>query len=216
MPNKDFFKNISSFEEAMRKFEEALIQSQQAGSGRPGGVPPGRGGQGPGQARPPQRNQRPDWARPNEDPGYLVIDDPAMSEDDNDEGETLERADWLPQTEEAADIYAVRADAFKGKSEESGLGESISSEGIYSETSEDSRSRLSGLTTMTESGNQASTSNWWDDSVTNASQRGRAGTLPPALAHLDRYANPLIQGVIWAEVLGRPVSKRRGRGRNGI
>ncbi|MDD2579251.1 MAG: hypothetical protein PHP40_04145 [Eubacteriales bacterium] len=30
---------------------------------------------------------------------------------------------------------------------------------------------------------------------------------------LDRSHSPLRQGMIWSEVLGRPVSQRRGRGR---
>jgi len=43
-----------------------------------------------------------------------------------------------------------------------------------------------------------------------------AYNLPIPLAQLSQAPNPLIQGVIWAEVLGKPVCKRRGRGRYGI
>lgn len=55
---------------------------------------------------------------------------------------------------------------------------------------------------------------WWDEP--SASGVARAGALPHGLAHLDRFRSPLVQGVIWAEVLGRPVSKRHGRGRRGF
>ncbi len=54
----------------------------------------------------------------------------------------------------------------------------------------------------------ASGTSWWDEPS--------AGALPPGFAHLDRFRSPLVQGVIWAEVLGRPVSKRHGRGRRGF
>ncbi len=33
---------------------------------------------------------------------------------------------------------------------------------------------------------------------------------------LTQTASPLMQGVIWSEVLGKPVSRRRGRGRHGF
>lgn len=33
---------------------------------------------------------------------------------------------------------------------------------------------------------------------------------------LDQKVGPLVQGVIWSEILGRPVSKRKGFGRFGL
>ena len=39
---------------------------------------------------------------------------------------------------------------------------------------------------------------------------------PQPIVPLAPSASPLMQGIIWAEVLGRPVSKRRGHGRHGL
>jgi len=39
---------------------------------------------------------------------------------------------------------------------------------------------------------------------------------PQPIVPLAPSASPLMQGIIWAEVLGRPVSKRRGHGRHGF
>lgn len=34
---------------------------------------------------------------------------------------------------------------------------------------------------------------------------------------MDQYNDsPLVKGIIWAEILGPPVSKRKGRGRHGF
>lgn len=37
-----------------------------------------------------------------------------------------------------------------------------------------------------------------------------------AIVPLAQTASPLMQGVIWAEVLGKPISRRKGRGRHGL
>lgn len=39
---------------------------------------------------------------------------------------------------------------------------------------------------------------------------------PQPIVPLAPSASPLMQGIIWAEVLGKPVSKRRGHGRHGF
>lgn len=39
---------------------------------------------------------------------------------------------------------------------------------------------------------------------------------PQPIIPLAPSASPLMQGIIWAEVLGKPVSKRRGHGRHGF
>lgn len=41
------------------------------------------------------------------------------------------------------------------------------------------------------------------------------GNNPPDLL-LSKTGSPLMRGILWAEVLGRPLCKRKGRGRYGL
>jgi len=244
MANKGFFDKIASFEEAMRKFEEALEQSQDPESRRPTTQPLNPiFGQGPTPTQPwdnqPQRPPRPSrppqsgprpaagrsdqgWGRPNEEPGYLVIDDPTQGRYGSGEGESLERAEWLRRMASALGDRTGQTDSEGQPDDEGRPSEGLAGperpdavrEGLSSEGDDDKLSSLSTLSFTQGTGSQPDNAAWWNDPDTGAVTHVHA--LPPALAHLDRYANPVVQGVIWAELLGKPISRRRGRGRNGL
>ncbi len=53
-----------------------------------------------------------------------------------------------------------------------------------------------------------------DQAAQNAA--GRAGTNTYLVLPFSQTGSTLMRGILWAEVLGRPLCKRKGRGRYGL
>lgn len=220
MPKQDVFSRAASFEDALRKFEEALRQNQETSSGAP--APPA-GGTGPqvaaADAGSGQEGQ-PDWSRPADAPGYGVIGETNIGEPDNPyPNDSSDRSDFLRRTAAAAEAFGGQPGS-EGYASEGSIGPDLTTpqgSGATRQPGEGDSRRFGsmGASSFAGSGMEFGDS-WWADPSTGAATTAKTGALPAALANLGRYASPLVQGIVWAEVLGKPVSKRQGRGRHGI
>ncbi len=208
MPKDDFFGKITSFEEALRKFEEALEQSESGDTASLPDIIRRAAGQAQSQRQPAQAQQM-QWQDPAATELYMSGDQSVVINQQNAYADSIDDdrvyrgssviQDTRPQGRDSSNSN-VDIDWQEGPLASSEEHRPIESSLTTYESDPTGLSALSNLNIE----NEASML-WWDDSEGSAA-------VPQALAALQRR-HPFVQGVIWSEVLGRPVSRRRGQGR---
>jgi len=197
MPNPNDPKKMTPFQEAMLKFEQALQESLAVEQARQAELAARQTAQG----RPAQRPYRP-GGYPAARPGVAPPGRP------------------MP-------VQQTRSDTAGGSSSESDMGPSLSNGEVFLNVGEHAV-----VPTVTESVSEtvveiAPQVAAFDEVPAPGRTVPGKGTpkkptapalssAPQPIIPLAPAASPLMQGIIWAEVLGKPVSKRRGHGRHGF
>lgn len=208
MADKDFFGKIASFEDALRKFEEALEQSESGKNPTLADILQSRQQQARAEVRGAPQAQQPQWQEPADRDLYMsgnqsVVVDRTSGYEGSIEDDRVYMEPVSPQDIRPQDSYTSTANTDVVGQEGPSPVDSFSPVQTSITTYESDPSGLSALSNLN-IGESASML-WWDDA-------GGEMVIPRTLQDLQQR-NPLVQGVIWSEVLGRPVSRRRGRGR---
>lgn len=190
---------MSPFQEAMLKFEQAMRESMEVEQARQREQASRMAQQRPmSSARQPGQQPRQRPAGP-----FATSAAPARAQ-------APQRQPMAPRIVESADLYAAQEGASSEGMPYPGIDNQFATQTNPVATRE-STSHMAKQSAAYNETSRAIDSFQGHNAAANAADAAY-GTIVP----LAQTASPLMQGIIWAEVLGKPVSKRKGRGRHGF